>query len=49
MEPVDAKVSLDAAGVVAMIDFTTIARRTAFTDTVTFRDTLAIYPGVRRQ
>ncbi|KAK8217151.1 hypothetical protein M8818_001403 [Zalaria obscura] len=42
-------VSLDAAGLVALADFTTIARRTALTGTSTFLDAFVLCPGLHRQ
>lgn len=41
--------SLDAAGLVALADLTTIARRTALTGTSAFLDTLVLCPGLHRQ
>lgn len=41
--------SLDAAGLVALADLTTIARRTAFTGTSHLADVLVLCPGLHRQ
>ncbi|KAF7197231.1 hypothetical protein HII31_01656 [Pseudocercospora fuligena] len=42
-------VSLDAAGLVALADLGTIARRTALTGTSAFLDALVLAPGLHRQ
>lgn len=43
------KISLDAAGLVALADLSTVARRTAFTGTSALADTLILCPGLHRQ
>lgn len=42
-------VSLDATGLVALADLTTIAKRTALTGTSSFLDLLVLCPGIHRQ
>ena len=41
--------SLDAAGLVALADLTTIAKRTALTGTACLSDVLVLCPGIHRQ
>ena len=43
------RVSLDAVGLVALADLTTIARRTALTGTSTLLDAFILCPGIHRQ
>ncbi|KAI6882554.1 hypothetical protein D0869_08754 [Hortaea werneckii] len=43
------KVSLDAAGLVALADLTTVARRTALTGTSCLLDALVLCPGLHKQ
>ena len=43
------KVSLDAAGLVALADIQVIAQRTAYTGTSALLDTLVLCPGLHRQ
>ena len=45
----DPKVSLDAAGLVALADLTTIAKRTALTGNAALLDIFVIAPGLHRQ
>lgn len=42
-------VSLDAAGLIALADLGTIARRTALTGTAVYLDSLVLCPGIHRQ
>ena len=43
------KVSLDAAGLVALADIQVVAQRTAYTGTSALLDTLVLCPGLHRQ
>jgi len=43
------KVSLDAAGLVALADLSTVARRTALTGTSSLLDAFVLCPGLHRQ
>lgn len=45
----DWKVSLDAAGLVALADLTTVSKRTALTGTSSFLDALVLSPGLHKQ
>lgn len=44
-----AGLSLDAAGLVALADLTTVARRTALTGSSSFFDPLVLCPGLHKQ
>lgn len=45
----DWRVSIDAAGIVALADLSTVAKRTALTGTSSWLDVLVIAPGFHRQ
>jgi hypothetical protein len=48
-QPIDANISLDAAGLVALADLTTTAERTALTGTSALLDCFVLCPGLHRQ